>query len=70
MPRTGVRTIPEGRLRLSRSPVAELAAAALQAQEAAELADGADFIIVAVPIGKAGDELGKLLQRTAEESID
>lgn len=44
----------EETLRLSRSPAAELAAAALQAQSDAKL-PAADFIVVAVPAGTAGE---------------
>lgn len=56
--------IPEGRLRLSRAPAAELAAAATRAQEAAGL-DAADFIVVAVPPG-SGIDLRPLVEQAAQ----
>jgi hypothetical protein len=43
----GTATVLEGELALSKDPTAELAAAALAAQEAAGL-DRADFIVIAV----------------------
>lgn len=46
------RHVAEATLRLSKAPTAELAAAALEAQEAAGL-ERADFIVVAVPPGTA-----------------
>lgn len=62
------RSIPEGRLRLSRSPTTELAAAALLAQEATEL-EACDFIIVALPPGAAGDKLALELERVSIEHV-
>lgn len=52
MPDAGAKYVPVGRLLQSRSPVAELGAAAMQAQEAAGL-EAADFIVVAVTPGTA-----------------
>lgn len=49
---TGVKAIAAERLELSRSPTSELAAAALDAKNEAELdGPGADLIVVAVPRG-------------------
>lgn len=62
------RTIPEGRLRLARSPTTDLAAAALQAQQAAEL-QAADFIVIAVDPGAAGDVLVNELVRVTDVYI-
>lgn len=62
--KTGVRIIPEGRLRLAKAPTAELGDAALQAQQAAGL-DAADFVIVAVTPGTADDTLA----RAVEEAV-
>ena len=55
MEHAAVNIVPEGRLRLSRSPVAELAAAALRAKEAAgiDAAAPAEYVIVACPPGTA-----------------
>ncbi len=64
-PPAAARIVPEGRLRLSKSPTAEIASAAYQAQNAAKL-EAADFIIIAVPVGRAGDELAKRLQAVAQ----
>ncbi len=66
--RIGVRVVPEGRLRLAASPTNELAAAALLAQDAAGIppSDGADFVILAVPPGAAGDRLARHVQAAAE----
>lgn len=61
---TGVQVVPEGRLRLSRSPTAELAAAAYLAQQAAGL-DAADFVIVAVAPGTATDALARDVEKAA-----
>lgn len=51
-------TCLESRLRLSKAPTAELAAAALRAQKVAGLDGGADFIVVAVPPGTAEGAVG------------
>lgn len=59
--KAGLKIIPEGRLRLSRAPAAELGAAALLAQKEAGL-DGADFVIVAVAPGSGDDALVKALR--------
>jgi tripartite-type tricarboxylate transporter receptor subunit TctC len=63
------RIVPEGRLRLAKSPTAELAAAALRAQEGAGLEHktGADFIIIALAPGTATDEVARKLAKRATE---
>lgn len=64
------RIAPAGRLRVSRAPVAEIAAAAQHAQEAASLEGaGADFIVLAVPSGAGDDALATLLENTADAHI-
>lgn len=62
--KAGVKIVPEGRLRLSRAPTAELGAAALLAQEEAGL-DAADFVIVAVEPGLGDDALAKAVRDAA-----
>lgn len=52
MPAAAAKYVAVGRLYQSRAPVAELGAAALQAQQAAGL-EAADFIVVAVEPGHA-----------------
>lgn len=52
MPAAGAKYVPVGRLYQSRSPIAELGAAAQQAQAAAGIG-AADFIVVAVEPGQA-----------------
>lgn len=47
------RHVPEGRLRLSRAPTAELASAAMEAQQGAGL-EAASFVVVAIPPDVAG----------------
>jgi arginine repressor len=66
MPDAGAKYVPVGRLLQSRSPVTELGAAAMQAQDAAGL-DRADFIVIAVEPGTA-DALAPLLERTARDA--
>jgi len=63
----GARVVPEGRLKLSRSPSADIAAAAMQAQEAAGLTT-ADFIVVAVKPGTATDAMARELERVATKA--
>lgn len=46
----GTATVPVERLRLSRAPTADLAAAAIEAQKTAGL-DQADFVVLAVEPG-------------------
>lgn len=60
--------VSEARLRLSKAPAAELAAAALQAQAEAGIdpsagnGKGADFIVIAVPAGTAPATLAAALE--------
>lgn len=56
MENTAAHLVPEGRLRLSKSPAAELAAGALRAKAAAEL-DRAEYIVCAIPAGKGSGAL-------------
>jgi hypothetical protein len=61
------RLVARSRLRLSRAPVAELAAAAIRAQEATGLEPAdVEFIVVAVPAG-AGADARVALERHAGE---
>lgn len=64
----GARYVPLGRLLQSRSPIAELGAAAQQAQQDAGL-ERADFIIVAVTPGTA-DAVTPELERAAAAAVD
>lgn len=61
------RYVEVGNLMQSDSPIAELGAAAAQAQEAAGL-ERADFVIVAVAPGGAGTVVGELERRA--QAID
>jgi hypothetical protein len=54
MENTAAMPVARGRLALSRAPVAELAAAAIRAQEASGLEPQAvDFVVIAMPAGNA-----------------
>lgn len=57
----------EGRLRLSRAPAAELAAAALAARKTAGLTTGCDFIVVAVPSGTSPARTSAVAEAAARE---
>lgn len=64
----GIAYIDDGILRLSKSPVAELAGVALQARAAAGIEPGgeADVIIIAVPRGAANGIVRDLDARVGE----
>lgn len=63
--RASLAVVPLEQMQLSRAPHAEIAAAALGAR--AELGDNdADFIIVAVPPGSAGDAVDAINVALAE----
>lgn len=66
--RAAARFVTAGKLRLSRAPISELAAAALKAEEVAGLT-GADFIVIAVPAGTA-DATAAPAEAAAQAAID
>lgn len=69
MPDAAAVYVEEARLRLSRAASAELAGAALRAQEAAGL-DSADFIVVAVPPGAAAGGAARAAEEAARGVLD
>lgn len=65
----GTAPVPEERLRLARSPAAELAAAAIAARDAAGLApQDTDYVVVAIEAGQS--DTAELAARRALEQAD
>lgn len=64
-------TVTAATLNLSKAPLAELAAGALRAQKAAGIEPGkADYIVVAVPGGRAGTVLADGLEFIAQAHVE
>lgn len=65
------RVVPESELRLSPAPTAELAAGAVLAQKDAKLdgPTGADFIVIAVPPGKALEAVAQAAQAAVDKAL-
>jgi hypothetical protein len=62
--------VTEATLTLSKAPLAELAAAALRARKSAGLEDAhTDYVVLAVPGGRAGDKLAEALEARALEHL-
>lgn len=62
------RVARSARLALSRSPVAEICAVALEARDAAGTGP-MEYVVVAVPIGR-GDEIAPELERVARAHVE